>query len=369
MNIKDILAHYATVSKESSEYKQHEEFNERLDTGDIEGFQLILRGPDGTEQSISQISGALFVSDLPIYRQLIKDDIQIRRNSILELDKFTANDGAYDKLLRMVRQKANVLPFVGAGFSVASGCPSWSDYILNQAVRVGLNRDEVKRRLKEGEQEILMDEVVNRLSLTVFQRDFTAQFESAKISPTLSPSVELIDLFDGCYITTNFDRILEKCHAEKRGFEEKVVGKERTGRFLKAIYRSEKYLLKLHGNIDEQRNRVLTQAEYNEAYGSSNIDYSLPIPNTIKRIFSSYSVLFVGCSLISDRYLQILRTVRNSDPDFMPEHFAIINAPEDSEEFLLRDQFLADHGITPIWYTDGEWGAPGEILKLLKAER
>lgn len=369
MNIKEILSHYMKQSIEISEYKKNEGFNERLDHGDIEGFQLFLRSPDGSEQFISQISGALFVSDLPIYRQLVSDDIQIRKNDILSLDKYPTNEGVYDKLLQLVRKKVNILPFVGAGFSVAAGCPSWSDYIISQAIESGLNEDEINRRLKEGEQETLMDEIINRRTLDVFRRDFTTKFESGKTSPSSSPSAELMDLFDGCYITTNFDRVLEKCHAEKHGFEEKVIGKEKTARFLNAIYRSEKYLLKLHGNIDDQRTRVLTQAEYNEAYGTGCIDYNLPIPNTIRRIFSSYTVLFVGCSLISDRYLQILRSVRESAPEFLPEHFAIINAPDDSDEFSVRDRFMAAHGITPIWYTDGEWDRPKEILKLLKEER
>ena len=369
MNLKDLLSHYAEHALESQEFKANEDFNRRLDEGDIEGYHLFLRTPTGEEQPISPISAALFVSDLPTYRQLVQDDFIIRRTDILALDDFPTNEGAYDKILSMVRQKATVLPFVGAGFSVASGCPSWSDYILKQAVRSGFDEADVKRRLQDGHHEQLMDEVIGRLSIDVFKRDFSTQFEGGRITPSLSPSAELIDLFDGCYITTNFDRVLEKCHAEKKGFEEKVVGKEHTGRFLKAIYRSEKYLLKLHGNIDEQRDRVLTQAEYISAYGEVGVDYNLPIPNILKRVFGSFTILFVGCSLISDRYLQVLRDVREVAPDFMPEHFAIMVAPSDSEDLSARDRFMANHGITPIWFADGDWDKPAEILKLLRLEK
>ncbi|CAN7614502.1 SIR2 family protein [Polaromonas sp. LjRoot131] len=369
MNLKDLLSHYAEHAQESQEYKTNEDFNKRLDDGDIEGFQLVFRTPDGGEIPIAPISAALFVSDIPTYRQLVKDDFLLRRRDILALDDFPTNEGAYDKLLSMVMQNATVLPFVGAGISVAAGCPSWSDYIVSQAVRSGMEELDVRQRLKQGQHEQLMDEVINRLSIDVFRRDFTTQFEGGRITPSLSPATELIGLFDGSYITTNFDRVLERCHAEKRGFEEKVVGKEHTGRFLKAIYRSEKYLLKLHGNIDEQRDRVLTQAEYVAAYGAVGIDYSLPIPKTLNRVFGSFTVLFVGCSLISDRYLQILREVRDADWEFLPEHFAILNAPEDTDEFSARDRFMAAHGITPIWFSDGEWDRPAEILKLLRLER
>lgn len=53
----------------------------------------------------------------------------------------------------------------------------------------------------------------------------------------------------------------------------------------------------------------------------------------------------------------------------MPDHFAILNAPENAGELRARDQFLASHGISPIWYVEGDWDAPKEILQLLKQER
>lgn len=369
MNLKDLLSHYADQALESQEYKSNDDFNNRLDAGDIEGFQLVLRTPDGGEMPVAPISAALFVSDLPTYRQLVKDDLLLRRRDVLALDVFPTNEGAYEKLLSLVKQKASVLPFVGAGFSVAAGCPLWSDYIVNQAKRSGMDEAAVKHRLKQGQHEQLMDEIVGKLSMELFSRDFTTQFEGRRITPSLSPAAELMDLFGGSYITTNFDRVLERCHAEKRGFEEKVVGKEDTGRFLKATYRGEKYLLKLHGNIDEQRDRVLTKAEYAAAYGGNEIDYSLPIPRTLKRVFGGFTILFVGCSLISDRYLNILQEVRDAAPEFLPEHFAILNSPIDSEEFAARDRFMAGLGITPIWFAEGEWDRPAEILKLLRLER
>lgn len=369
MDIKELVSHYAEYAGESQEYQKNEEFNRRLDEGEIEGYELVFRNPSGGEQRVAPLSAALFVADFPTYRQLVRDDMVLKRREVLNLDAFPSNEQAYDRLLSLVTQQAAVIPFVGAGFSVAAGCPSWSDYILEQAVRSGLDRGDVKQRLKAGEHEVLMDEVIQRLTLNVFQRDFSSQFEGGRISPALSPSSEMVSLFDGCYITTNFDRVLEKAHQEKRPFEEKVVGRDDTGRFLKAIHRSAKYLLKLHGNIDEQRDRILTLAEYNSGYGNSSIDYSLPIPRTLKRVFGSFTVMFVGCSLIADRYLEVLRDTFNRESSMMPDHFAILDAPDDEDERMERDRFLAGHGITPIWFEHGQWDRPAEIIQLLKLEK
>lgn len=369
MDLKELIRRTNAQADDMSEFIKNDNLNRRLDDGELEGYELVFKKPNGDEQNISPISALLFAADLPAYRDLVKDDMETTRNQILNVEDFPSNESAYHQLLSLVRKNATVIPFVGAGFSVASGCPTWSDYIVAQAIRSGMNEDEVKARLLAGEHEALMDEVIQGLGLDVFQRDFRMQFEGGKIAPALSPSTELIDLFDECYITTNFDRVLDHCHRDEHPFDEKVVGTDDTGRFLKAIYQSEKYLLKLHGNIDEQRDRILTQAEYNDGYGDRGIDFKLPIPRTLERVFNSFTVLFVGCSLIADRYLDVLKLAYESAPNLLPNHFALIVAPEDDDMLLERDRYLASCGITPIWFASGDWDKPAEILKLLKLER
>lgn len=368
MDLRELIKHSTEKAEEQIEYARNEEFNYRLDNGDIDGYELILKKPNGSEQTLSPISAALFVTDLPTYQELLRNDLDQKMHLILNLDNFPTNAGAYDRLLSIVKHKATVIPFIGAGFSVASGCPSWSDYIVTQAVRAGMPETEVLDKLKAGAHEQVMNEVIESLTIEVFQRDFRSEFEGSRIAPALSPATELIGLFDGSAITTNFDRVLENSHRDISPYDEKVVGKDDTGRYLKAIFRGEKYLLKLHGNIDEQRDRILTKEEYDAGYGNGGIQEKLPIPRTLAKIFGSYTVLFLGCSLIADRYLEVLKKEYDSGPDLLPEHFAILPAPDDEDERNERDQFLAGHGITPIWFPEGEWDSPAEILKLLKAE-
>ncbi|WP_191599998.1 SIR2 family protein [Marinomonas algicola] len=367
MDLKRLINGSFEHAEEVKEFFKNKDVNDRLDDGDIEGYELLLRKPDGEVQSISPISAVLFSADLPVYRNIVRDDLENRRNQILNTEEFPGNLAAYDRLLNLVKHKATVIPFVGAGFSVASGCPSWSEYIEQEALNAGLKTD-IAERLKVGDHENLMDEVVVALGIDLFTRDFRSNFEGGRITPALSPSSELAGLFNECYITTNFDRVLDHCHHESMPFDEKVVGKDDTGRFLKAIYRNEKYLLKLHGNIDEPRDRVLTKNEYDKGYGEGKVDYSFPIPRTLQRIFGSFTVLFVGCSLISDRYLDVLKETYSFAPALIPDHFAIVVAPDDEAERLLRDRHLASHGITPIWFANGDWDKPEEILKLLKLE-
>jgi len=364
MKIREVLSRSGEAIEDAREFEQNARFNEMLDEGDLGEFSLTLKKPDGSETPIPAISRALFYADRPSYDQLSSDQRAAEKRAVLRLDTFPENEAVFERLQMLVVRKAMVLPFIGAGFSVAAGCPSWGEYVVQQAIKGGLHEDETKARLQGGDHERVMDEVVAAQTLDVFTRDFRSAFENRRISPALSPSREIIGLFDGSAITTNFDRVLEDCHREAgRPYLEKPVGKEESSRFIKAAFQGEKYLLKLHGNIDDQNNRILTQQEYEQSYAEGQ-----PVERTLKRVFASFSILFLGCSLIADRYLNVLHAVFEQNRDSMPDHFAILNAPDDANERRIRDQFLASRGISPIWFEEGDWNAPGEILQLLKSE-
>lgn len=349
------------------EYKRNDDFNKRLDQGE-QGYELILRTPNG-EQLLEPISRAIFFADPPTYKQLLSQDREETKKTSLHLEAFPENLGVYEELCGLLRRRSTVIPFIGAGFSVAAGCPSWSTYIAEQAKKAGMDEAAVLARIQRGEQEQLMNEVIQAQTLPLFSRDFQRAFEGQRISPALSPSANLVGLFDGCMITTNFDRVLEDClESVEYPFKEKPVGREDSGRFVRAIYSGSNYLLKLHGSIDEARNRVLTLEEYNAAYGTGGNDYALPIPKVLRKVFESFSVIFMGCSLISDRYLSVLKTVYETHQEYMPRHFAILSSPGNEFNRRARDIFLAGHGISPIWFPEGDWDSPSRILDLLRFE-
>lgn len=361
----EILSSSYETNDGSREFDENEQFNNMLDDGDLGEYVLTLKKPDGTESPIPAVSRALFYADRPTYAALLNEQNTLERNRALRLEEFPTNEAVFDRLQMLVRRKAMVLPFVGAGFSVAAGCPSWGKYVVQQAIKGGMDESTTQRRLQAGEHELVMDEVIAAQTLDVFTREFRSAFENQKIDSSKSPSTELLDLFGGSVITTNFDRVLENCHQQAgKPFTEKVVGNEESYRFIKAAFQGEKYLLKLHGNIDDQRNRVLTRQEYNHSYAEDR-----PAPRTLMRVFASFSIIFLGCSLIADRYLIFLKKVFEQNRDSLPDHFSILTAPNDEQEFRERDRFLASHGISPIWYSEGDWDAPAEILQRLKLER
>ena len=139
------------------------------------------------------------------------------------------------------------------------------------------------------------------------------------------------------------------------------------GAFFRAIPAGDRYLLKLHGNLDNAAERVLNKAEYDTAYGNDgNIHFDFPLPKLLKRLFTSYSFLFLGCSLSADRTIQtFMRVAQLEGQDNLPHHYALLACPTDTAKKATIDQRLADAHITPLWYPEGEHEYVEQILGLL----
>lgn len=91
-----------------------------------------------------------------------------------------------------------------------------------------------------------------------------------------------------------------------------------------------------------------------------------PLPRKLRRIYESSSLLFLGCSLYSDRTIQVFQKVMDERgaPD-IPPHFAILEAPIDNRDLVERNSFLSGIGITPIFYPTGEHFRLKDILSCI----
>lgn len=180
-------------------------------------------------------------------------------------------------------------------------------------------------------------------------------------------------LFSSCVITTNFDRVLEDCYSQQQtAFTEKAVGLNNPHNFIKAMTRGQRYLLKLHGNIDVAEHRVFTKSEYQRAYGQDDqqtidfIDLAYPLPKLLAQLYVNHSFLFLGCSLDSDRTINTFELICERNPrEEIADHYAILERPEDDQVFMAQNQRLSACNIKPIWYDYDQHEKVGEILELL----
>lgn len=354
-----------TTLEELAGVGKNRRFNDLVDDEENEELQVICRR--GTEEiPLAKPSRAFYFGDRNLYDQEAKRFDQQEKARILNTDQFRSNLKVFEELRRSC-QRGFVIPFVGAGMSKSAGLPDWKEYLLCLCDDAGLSQEAIRERLEvQGDYEGAMNDIIQRLTFNRFERDFERSFQTPD---TIDGAVTLLPkLFDCSVITTNFDRVLERVYEnDGKAFEEKVTGRGRANAFFRAIPAGQRYLLKLHGNIDNASERVLNQDEYAGAYGNEgDINMTCPLPRLLRRLFTSYSFLFLGCSLSADRTLHtFMRVAGEEGPDSLPHHYAILASPMDAEKKRTIDQRLADAHITPLWYPEGEHEHVEQVLELL----
>lgn len=142
------------------------------------------------------------------------------------LDAWTGNRDTLDELREKITRPGAIplVPFVGAGLTVAMGFPGWRAFLLQLAGECG-ETDAVTKLLDASQYEEAAEAVEQALSSTVFHRRVSHVFgERRSRECALTGAVmELPTLAKGAVVTTNFDRVLERVYREAGAPFEHVV--------------------------------------------------------------------------------------------------------------------------------------------------
>lgn len=348
---------------------RHAAFDAVIDDKDDDAFQVVCRRADGTEIPLAKPARAFYFGDRVLYDEEAKRFDFGEKQNILNTNVFNRNERRFDELKRAC-QRGFVIPFVGAGMSKSAGCPEWKEYLLNLCPEAGFDQNAMRQRLEDlGDYEGVMHDLVTKLGEAHFNLDFERDFNPpAELS---GPVLRLPNIFDSCAITTNFDRILEEAYQKSgKPFVEKTTGRGPAGMinaFYRAIPAGDRHLLKLHGNLTNVAERVLNKAEYDDAYGNDgNIHFDRPVPKLLRRLYTSFSFIFLGCSLTYDRTIQTFAKIaQDVGADSLPHHYAILPCPTDADQKAKLKQRLTDAHISAIWYPEDAHHHVDEILELL----
>lgn len=271
----------------------------------------------------------------------------------------------FDALATLLNRQ-RVIPFVGAGLSIPANYPGWRDFLVELSQELRLDQDSVSEQLELGEFESVATMIANEGGETRLSERIAAKF----IRPDRHPrgAVRLLPVLvpDGFVITTNFDNLLPEVYArQNRRFSHVFQGRTESPIF-EGVSAGEHHLFKLHGDARDPSCRILTSTEYDIAYGDGQFDFSLRIPDTLRRIFMHYPLLFLGCSLTRDRTLELFRRVAESTTTGdLPNHFAIVEEPANDDEWRSRERYLTDCNIRPIWYPPDEHDCVEALLNRL----
>lgn len=353
-------------------FEYYVDFNEWLDSDDAAS----VRERYGVDD-ISVPSKAFYAGDKEAYDQAFREYRESRRDEVLNksylFEQFTDNHWfernlqRFDQLVEQL-EAGNVVPFIGAGLSKAGGFPTWEDHLRTQGRTAGINAAHIEDLLARGEYETVIAEIEANRGRDVFTQEIRDVF--GRTGTIADATLLVTELFTDTVITTNYDRLIEQAFDTGANNAFQVINgmdalaEPDTGRVS---------IIKLHGDIKTPGRCILSKNQYDQAYGNGGIDLAKPIPKLLAYYYRNSSLLFLGCSLNNDRTVQVFRAIRQGIEQkhgdiVIPQHFAIEQAPEAEQALSDRNAYLANLGITGIWFEKGQYEYVEGMLRLARNE-
>ena len=128
--------------------------------------------------------------------------------------------------------------------------------------------------------ERLEEEVVKHTFLKELQETFTEKKLATVSMPEYVSAISQI--WNGTIMTTNFDRVIETAFKHETVVIDSIFpnSKKEIPRIDGAAQQNHQLLIKLHGDINDVHNLVLTKSQYDGVYGNdtNNIDFGKELP-------------------------------------------------------------------------------------------
>jgi HAD superfamily phosphoserine phosphatase-like hydrolase len=262
--------------------------------------------------------------------------------------------------------RGRLVPFVGAGLSIPYGYPSWNQLLENLASHVGL-QDEVRLHLDKAEFEEAAELIAETASINYLDDSLRSVFDHTPLRALGAlGAVRYLPNIARCgVLTTNFDRVLEMIYEDAgRPFTEIFHGNQ-IREASKAIQFGRSFLLKLHGDYRDSGHRILTLSEFSKVYGSPDahsVNLDLDLPSVLGQAFASNPLLFLGCSLKTDRTITVISRLATKLSGTV--HFALLSA---GEMTAARIGQLYRWNVRPLYFPAGNYGKIEEFLACLSS--
>lgn len=295
------------------------------------------------------------------YQLSFEDWVDERKSSLHDVANqvLAAHDNAHRfEALKRAWASQNVVPFLGAGLSMPSSYPGWTQFLWSLQEESHVNASDLESLLGEGDYEGAAQLIHDDLGSALFNKQLQECFDRRCFA---AGSINLLPLTfpDSNVVTTNFDKLLESAFSgQSQGFDQVIHGSN-LGEALRILNTGGRYLLKLHGSCESVANRVLLRDEYDQAYGDDGV-----VGRFFSRFLFGKSLLFMGCSLATDRTIRTMeKVVELEGAAALPQHYAFLELKSGVDR-IERKKALAKANIFPIWYPEGEHDDSIEALLL-----
>lgn len=340
----------------NTEYEEGQDFNESFDSDE----------PIRIGRLELPKSKILFWLDRVAYyeeqEQWLNDALQQQHDPCISLIKHYGLRTSFEELIAAV-DRDRVVPFVGAGMSSPMNMPTWGTALKELLQRIpGADTIALAALIDTGE--YLAAAEAMAAQDPVQTENFIRTTYRVQRMKLAGPMLLLPRVARGCVITTNFDDAIELVYESHDEHFDAYMHGTQEHNFFPRLVRGKRCLLKLHGDADNPATHILTQAQYDSGYGTP-FDFHKPLPKALRQLFVSQSLLFLGCSLEHDWTLKLFEQAKIADEYAIPNHFAILPAPADSQARQQKATRLLGLNIQPLWYPAGAHEYVEQYLQLL----
>ena len=258
---------------------------------------------------------------------------------------FLRDYGCLDRFnTMMARHKNNhLLPFVGAGLSIPSGYRRWGDFLASLLADAPQALINVQGCLVRNEFEEAAQHVIEAIKPDALAEEMHNQMGSHRKNAA-GPVCLLPGLFPAEVLTTNFDYVLNHVYANAGiAFANYFKGSQ-LRQAAQRLGNDPHCLLRLHGEADNTNDRVLTLQEYEAAYADND-----GLQSALGNLVGARSLLFLGCSLQTDRTFAAFRAIKAAANGVAVRHYAFLPFPGEENRHPRRAN-LGEAEIHPIYY-------------------
>lgn len=267
-------------------------------------------------------------------------------NGTLDVDNQT-----YNRLVDALATKP-VIALVGAGLSMSLGYPSWGRLL---------------RILRDRACEVAPDDaprlhaIANSDDMAVVAGEYKKVLGgrlSDVIREIFAPStpryhqlhVDLLSLPLRLVLTTNYDLVLEECHANLFGQKPASVVMESFEQSLPLLnhladHARPRTYVHIHGSVAEPETVILTKSDYDRIYVNDE-----RVRVFLHSLFTVHTVVFLGFSMTDADVMGRFRDLASMLGASEARHFAVIERPPPEKVEARRLELRERYHVTPIFY-------------------
>lgn len=250
-----------------------------------------------------------------------------------------------DLLEAFDRRGSGVVAFVGSGPSCDAGLPSWSELLHRVAAEIELD-GEIEATLRRGDFLAAAHFLARQRTERDIQERIAKQIKRAARGPGTIHELIVKLPFAGI-ITTNYDLLLTEADVS-RNFSLPItyLNSSLRGKF------RERFLLHLHGHVDDPASIVITRQGYDDIQLKEN-----QVRQFLSSVFQARSVLFIGFGFADDHIDNLLRDLQESGAIGESSVFGLVPSALPPAHDRVRHENLRFRLINPIYVNDtGDYG-------------